>query len=38
MKRVAAMDVPLPYAADIERMALPSPEKIVQAVKEVVGG
>ncbi|HMM28208.1 MAG TPA: alpha-ketoacid dehydrogenase subunit beta [Aggregatilineaceae bacterium] len=38
VKRVAAMDVPLPYAADIERMALPSPEKIVQAVKEVVGG
>ncbi|MEL7673150.1 MAG: alpha-ketoacid dehydrogenase subunit beta [Chloroflexota bacterium] len=38
VKRVAAMDVPLPYAADIERMALPSPEKVVQAVKEVVGG
>lgn len=38
VKRVVAMDVPLPYAADIERMALPSPEKIVQAVKEVVGG
>lgn len=38
VKRVAAMDIPLPYAADIERMALPSPEKVVQAVKEVVGG
>ncbi len=38
VKRVAAMDVPLPYAAEIERMALPSPEKIVKAVKEVVGG
>ena len=24
--------------AEIERMALPSPEKIVKAVKEVVGG
>jgi len=38
VKRVAAMDQPLPYSADIERMALPSPEKVVQAVKEVVGG
>jgi len=38
VKRVAAMDVPLPYAAEIERMALPSPEKIVKVVKEVVGG
>jgi len=38
VKRVAAMDIPLPYAAEIERMALPSPEKIVKAVKEVVGG
>jgi len=38
VKHVAAMDVPLPYAAEIERMALPSPEKIVKAVKEVVGG
>ena len=38
VKRVAAMDQPLPYSADIERMALPSPEKIVKAVKEVVGG
>src|SRR5690554_1125234 len=38
VKRVAAMDIPLPYSADIERTALPSPEKIVKAVKEVVGG
>jgi len=38
VKRVAAMDQPLPYSADIERTALPSPEKIVKAVKEVVGG
>jgi len=38
VKRVAAMDQPLPYSADIERMALPSPEKVVKAVKEVVGG
>jgi len=36
VKRVAAMDVPLPYAREIEQMALPSPEKIIQAVKEVI--
>lgn len=36
VKRVAAMDIPLPYAREIEQMALPSPEKIIQAVKEVV--
>ncbi len=36
VKRVAAMDIPLPYAREIEQMALPSPEKIIRAVKEVV--
>ncbi len=36
VKRVSAMDVPLPYARDIELMALPSPEKIIAAVKEIV--
>ncbi|NDJ75139.1 MAG: alpha-ketoacid dehydrogenase subunit beta [Chloroflexi bacterium] len=36
VKRVAAMDVPLPYADNIEKMALPSPEKIIAAVKEVI--
>lgn len=36
VKRVSAMDVPLPYAREIEQMALPSPEKIIRAVKEVV--
>jgi pyruvate dehydrogenase E1 component beta subunit len=36
VKRVAALDVPLPYAREIEQMALPSPEKIIQAVKEVI--
>jgi len=36
VKRVAAMDLPLPYARDIEQMALPSPQKIIAAVKEVV--
>ncbi|MCL4238427.1 MAG: alpha-ketoacid dehydrogenase subunit beta [Anaerolineae bacterium] len=36
VKRVAAMDIPLPYSHEIELMALPSPEKIIRAVKEVV--
>lgn len=36
VKRVSAMDVPLPYAKDIELMALPDTEKVVQAVKEVL--
>jgi pyruvate dehydrogenase E1 component beta subunit len=36
VKRVSAMDVPLPYARDIEMMALPSPQKIIAAVKELV--
>jgi len=31
-----AMDVPLPYAHDIELMALPNAQKVVDAVKEVV--
>ena len=33
--RVTAEDVPLPYAANLEVLALPSPEKIVAAVKRV---
>jgi pyruvate dehydrogenase E1 component beta subunit len=33
--RVAGEDVPMPYAANLEAMALPSVEKIVQAVKSV---
>ena len=36
VKRVAAMDIPLPYATDIEQAALPSAEKVIAAVKEVV--
>ncbi len=36
VKRVAALDQPLPYSGGIERMALPSPQKIVDAVKEVL--
>ena len=34
--RVSAMDVPLPYAAEIELMALPNAQKVVDAVKKVI--
>ena len=35
VKRVHGLDVPLPYAANLEKLALPQPENIVQAVREV---
>jgi pyruvate dehydrogenase E1 component beta subunit len=35
LARVAAMDVPLPYAANLEKLALPQPDNIVAAVKNV---
>jgi pyruvate dehydrogenase E1 component beta subunit len=34
--RVCAEDVPLPYAANLERLALPSAEKVVAAAKSVL--
>jgi len=34
--RVHGVDVPLPYAANLERMALPQPEWVVDAVKKIV--
>jgi pyruvate dehydrogenase E1 component beta subunit len=36
IKRVSAMDVPLPYSDGIEKMALPSADKVIAAVKEVI--
>jgi pyruvate dehydrogenase E1 component beta subunit len=36
VKRVSAMDVPLPFAREIELMALPNTQKVVTAVKEVM--
>jgi len=36
VKRVNAVDVPLPYSAPIELMALPNAEKVVNAVREIV--
>lgn len=35
VRRVAGLDVPLPYAANLEQMALPRANNIVDAVKEV---
>lgn len=35
LKRVAAADVPLPYAANLEALALPQVDEIVHAAKEV---
>lgn len=36
VKRVSAMDVPLPYSRDIELMALPNAQKVINAVKEII--
>ena len=35
VKRVAGADVPMPYAANLERLALPQPEDIAAAAREV---
>ena len=34
--RVAGLDVPLPYAANLEKLCLPQPDWIVAAVKKIV--
>jgi len=36
IRRVSSMDVPLPYARDIELMALPDTQKVINAVKEII--
>ena len=33
--RIAGADVPMPYAANLEQLALPQPEQIVQAARDV---
>ena len=35
VRRVTGADVPMPYAANLERLALPGPEDVVAAVKAV---
>ena len=34
--RVAGLDVPLPYAANLEKLALPQPQWVVDAVKKII--
>jgi len=36
VKRVCAVDVPLPYAANLEKLALPQADHVVAAAKEVL--
>jgi pyruvate dehydrogenase E1 component beta subunit len=38
VKRVAQAEVPLPYNADLEQLALPQTEDIYHAAKEVIYG
>lgn len=35
VKKLASVDAPLPYAANLERLALPKAENIIAAVKEI---
>ncbi len=35
VKRIAGLDVPLPYAANLEALALPKPDHIVAAAEEI---
>jgi pyruvate dehydrogenase E1 component beta subunit len=35
--RIHGVDVPLPYAANLEKLALPQPDWVVNAVKKLVG-
>jgi pyruvate/2-oxoglutarate/acetoin dehydrogenase E1 component len=37
-RRVAGLDVPIPYARGLERAALPDPDSIVAAVRSSMGG
>lgn len=36
IKRVSQLDVPAPYSGELERSALPNPQKVVDAVKEIL--
>jgi pyruvate dehydrogenase E1 component beta subunit len=35
--RVAGLDVPLPYAANLEKLALPQPQWVIDAVHKILG-
>ena len=34
--RVAGLDIPMPYAANLEKLALPQPDWVVDAVKKLI--
>jgi len=36
VERVAGVDVPMPYAVNLEKLALPQKENIINAVKRIV--
>jgi pyruvate/2-oxoglutarate/acetoin dehydrogenase E1 component len=36
IKRVAALDTPIPYAAPLYRAVIPNPDKIITGVKEII--
>jgi len=38
VQRVCTLEVPIPYPKHLEDAALPSPERIIEAVKSVIGG
>lgn len=38
VKRVAQLEVPLPYNRNLEQLAIPNPEWVIKAVKEVLNG
>ncbi len=35
--RVGGVETPMPYARNLEKIAIPSPEKIIDTIKEVIG-
>ena len=34
--RVSQADIPMPYAKNLEHLVIPSPEKVIAAVKQVL--
>ena len=36
-ERVTSLDVPMPYARNLEDLVLPSPERVVASVRQLLG-
>ena len=36
-ERVTSLDVPMPYATNLEALVLPSPDRVVAAVRRLLG-